>query len=888
LRYISSAILACIAALACVTSTPNSAHAAGVVAIPVSITPVGSPGPAAVSAGDVTGAPYETFKLNAESQPGLFTVWRKTGRVYFELAPTQLDTQYLLVPTLVNGIDAQRFLVSGIPFGSYLLRFHRTGDRVIVFSDNSYGKAKPGTPAALSVENSFPPSAIGAVAIASVDKATGNIVIPADFLLTDINDVTSQINYPGAFPLARYGLNPSLSYFGPSKSFPKNVEVETDMTWSSSTGDPNIDAVPDNRSLFLKIHDSILELPNDGYRPRLADDRVGYFLTARRQYDDQQRGLTSFEVYINRWNIEKSDPNARVSPAKNPIVFYILNEVPPQYRPPLRDAMLEWNKAFEAIGITHAIEVRQQPDDPTWDPDDARYSVVRWATTPIPAFGAAGPSVVNPLTGEIFRGEVIMDANIVRAYTVNYQELIDPTRGQSAAARFACQLHDCALASEVAAQRDWAQLALELDGRLSGPSPQFTSDSIKQIMLHEFGHTLGLRHNFQASMVYSMSQVQNKSFTGTHGIVSSVMEYTPVNLSPHGQPQGDLFMLTIGPWDYAQIKYGYTPIAASSPEGEMPTLKAFASQYTRQDLQYATDEDSSFADGFATDPRAMPYDLTTNPLLFARNNLSTDQRMFNILLSRRPQTGDSYEIVRRDVALVLRNWYRYTIYATTYMGAEYFTRNHKGDPNARTPFIPLPRDQERQAYLLLDNYVFGDNAFRISPQLINSMGSTRYNHWQSDPNDTGRLDFPIEVSITNFQYGTLRRMFQPNVMSRLDSMEMRTAKPGQTMSLADLFDWTYQSVYGDLSQSGLRTVPAVHRTLQYKYAQLLAHIALRPDPGTPSDASALARHQLATLSSRITQTLNRGSLDEVTTANLEAVRGVANAALSAQVITPAP
>ncbi|MBV8082496.1 MAG: zinc-dependent metalloprotease, partial [Candidatus Eremiobacteraeota bacterium] len=298
-----------------------------------------------------------------------------------------------------------------------------------------------------------------------------------------------------------------------------------------------------------------------------------------------------------------------------------------------------------------------------------------------------------------------------------------------------------------------------------------------------------------------------------------------------------------------------------------------------------TDEDAIFVNGFGTDPRAQQFDLTNDPLAFARNNLIIDERMFNILLSRRPKQGESYDIVRRDVATILANWYRYTLYATTYMGAEYFTRNHKGDPNAKAPFIPMPRAQERQAFALLDRYVFNDGTLDISPQLLNSMGATRYNHWQSDPNDTGRLDFPLEASITNFQYVVLRRMFQPNVLARLDSMEMRTTKSGQTMSLSDLFDWTYQSVYGDLSQGSLGSIDSVHRTLQYRYAELLAHIALRPDPGTPTDASALARHQLAQLATRCSQALNRYSLDEVTQANLEAIRSTANRALGAQVIT---
>ena len=884
MRFIGAAI-AFIALFSFVGVSPQQAAAEPhIVAIPVSITPVG---PGQAEPGGDIGQPYEKFKEGAQAQTGLFTVWHKNGRVWFEIAPTQLDTPYLLVPTLVNGVDAQQFLVSGIPFGSYLIRFHQAGDHIVVLEDNPYGKAKPNTSAALSVTNSYPPSVLSSDTITSIDKSTANIVFPADFLLGDINDVTTGLNANTSAPMVHYNLNSHLSYYGPTKAFPKNVEVETDLTWSSGTGDPAIDAVPDARSLFLRIHDSIMQLPDNNFVPRLADDRIGYFLTARRQYDDQQHGASSFERYINRWRVEKTDPTARVSPAKNPIVFYILNEVPEEYRPALRDAMLEWNKAFEAVGITHAIEVRQQPDDPNWDPDDARYSIVRWATTPIPAFGAAGPSIANPLTGEIFRGEVIMDANLVRSYDVRYTEIIDPSRAMSPAARMACQLHDCALGEETAAQRDWAELAMSLDGKFSGEPPaRYTYDSLKQVMLHEFGHTLGLRHNFQSEVIYSMQHVQSGA-ASRNGIVGSVMAYTPVNLSPHGQPQGSLFQLTLGPWDYWQIRYGYTITSATSSNAELPTLRAIASEDTRPELTYATDEDSDVFNGFATDPRALPFDLTTDPLRFASNNLAIDQRMFDILLSRRPAIGNSYEDVRRDVAIVLNNWYRYATYATAYMGAEYFTRNHRGDPNAKIPFRPVPRDQERLAYSLLDRYAFSDNALRISPALVNSLGATRYAHWESDPNATGRLDFPIEVALQNFQYAVLRRMFQPTVMMRLNSMELRTSAPGQTMSLSDLFDWTDQSVYGDLQRRDLHSVGVVHRSLQHRYAELLAHIMLRPDPGTPTDARALARHHLSSLSQRISQTLNRGGLDEVTQANLEDVRTLADRALSAQVITPA-
>ncbi len=881
MRYLSAAIAA-IATLTLVVSLQVQASAADTVrAVPISITPVGAQGAAAEGA-----MPYEKFTDGATAQHGLFTVWRKAGKVSFEIAPSQLDTNYLMVPTLVTGLDASKFLVSGIPFGSWLIQFHKFGDRIITTEENPYGKARPNTSAALSVAETYVPSVISSDAITSIDKTTGNMVFPADEFLSDIVDLTNGINFSTSNPQAHYNLNPRLSYFGPTKAFPKNVELESDLTMSSSVPD-NIDSVPDARSLFLRIHYSLLQLPDENYRARLADDRMGYFLTARRQYDNYKTD-TSFVRYINRWRVEKTDPTARVSPAKNPIVFYLLNEVPEQYRAPLRDAMLEWNKAFEAIGITNAIEVRQQPDDPNWDPDDARYSIVRWATTDIPAFGAAGPSITNPLTGEIFRGEVIMDANEARAYGINYNEIIDPTTTRTPAQELACQLRDCDLANEMVQQMSWGALALSLDGKFSsGSYPDwYIAQGLKSVMLHEFGHTLGLRHNFQGHNIYSLAQVRNKSFTHAHGIVGSVMEYTPINLSPHGKPQGDYFQLMVGPWDYYQIRYGYQPIAANSTDGEKPVLDAIASQATRPELAYATDEDVSFGSGFATDPRAVQFELSNDALSYAESVLSIDQRLLDTLASRRPLQGRTYADVRRDFITVLNSWARYTSFATRYIGAEYFTRNHRGDPNAKMPFRPVSRSDERRAYELIDRYAFSDTAFKVSPTLLNSAGDARFSHWESESNAAGRLDFQYEENAGRVQAALLRQMFQPNVLSRLVSLESRTTARGQAMSISDLYDWTDSSIFGDLSHGGLTSVNAIHRALQHRYAEMLAHILLKPDPGTPSDARALARYHLASISDRITSSLHRNNLDEVTTANLLDIRTLADRAISAQIAIP--
>ncbi|MDQ6780429.1 MAG: zinc-dependent metalloprotease, partial [Candidatus Eremiobacteraeota bacterium] len=692
----------------------------------------------------------------------------------------------MLAPQVASGLG--KGLYAGLHLRDVLWKFHRNEDQIQSIEANPYAKVQPGAPAAAAVADAFPESVISSDPIMAVNPDNGHIVFGADALFTDIGYLSDVISYLIGPPFTRgYSLNRGLSYWGPTKAFPKNVDVEIDLTLN---GQGSLDTVPDPRSLFVRLHYSILDLPHGGYKPRLADDRVGYFITARRQFDDLA-DPGSFVRYIERWDIRKSDPAAHVSPAKKPVVYYLSNDIPERYRPAIRGALLTWNKAFEAIGIRHAIEVRQQPKDPNWDPDDVRYSVVRWIVSAEPLFVSAAPVFVNPLNGEIIRADLVIDGSAIRSGRLVQDEIVDPTRALNPQQAVSCWQHDCDYAFQMAQQQQWADLVLADEGVLASggrPPDWFVEQYLRAVVLHESGHTLGLRHNFQASGLYHLGQLHDRRFTAVHGLGASVMDYLPVNVSPHGRPQADYYQTMLGPWDYFAIRYGYQPVAAAGPQGERSALQRLASQATRRELAYATDEDNAWEDGFATDPRVNQFDLSDDPLAYAQQVLDIDQRLFATLPQRLPRYGASYAQARRAFEILLSNWWSVSRIATHYIGGEYFTRNHRGDPNARLPFTPVPRGEQQRAFALLNRYVFGDGAFHFSPALINALGDDRFLHWGSNPNAFGRLDFPVDEWVQAYQLALLAQMWQPSVLGRLASLETRVQRPGDTMTLADLYD----------------------------------------------------------------------------------------------------
>jgi len=855
--------------------------------------------PAVVKADDTGGpdsgtapAPYAKFVDGAQVQNGLFNIIRKDGKVFLEIAPSQLDQDFIQTAEQVNGLGGYGIWPGGLntAFGARIIHFSKNGNKIVVTYPNTYFIAPGNDAAQRAIKRTFANSVVAVAPIVATDAVTGDVVFDASFFLGDLINMTAQLRQVTGpdHPDQAYSLNPDETLFGPTRAFPLNIVIDADQTWKSDNPQ-EIDNVPDPRAFQLRIAYNIMQPPDStGYMPRLADDRIGYFDSAYLNFA-KDSNYTRVVHYVIRWNLQPSDPTKALSPAKQPIVYYLSNEIPTQYRATLRTAILRWNDAFARIGISDAIEVKDQPADATWDPDDIRYNTVLWLTESNSGqFAAAGPTY-DPRNGMAFRGNIVIDADWPNFLGSSGQYFANPAN--SAKSPFVADERELMLGARQEA--GFGRVALAVQGQpLTGAAlEKYLNNGLLWTIMHESGHSLGLMHNFMGSEAYSSKQVQSKQFTSRYGLSSSVMEYVGINVWPKGQSTGDYWMTMLGPYDYHAIKYGYARIpGARTPQDELSTLNYWASQWTNPLYHFASDEDATYEGAHAIDPRVARWDLTSDSLAWAEVRMKFSNDLMNKLDSHWPQPGNTYDQERYAFGYVFFEKLNAAIQPVHFIAGEYLSRSHAGDPGATAPLVQVPRAQEQRAFGLLDKYVLGDGAWSFSSGTLNRLvysewETTSPGLWAYAPQP--RHDIPVAELAQGFASQVLTMLYDPLMLERLNDLPLK-ARPGTTMSLTDLFDWTQASVYGDLRNSRLRTIDQVHRAVQQWYARKLAQMWLAPSPGTPYDAQSLARAKLVDLRSNVGGALGHSGLDELTRAHLASLQDVVSRALDAREIVPAP
>jgi hypothetical protein len=816
---------------------------------------------------------FATFLKGAKAiDGGLFTLHQKDDHLYAELAPGQLDKPYLVPMAIAKGAGVGGATLN---FGEqWVISFKRVGDKVFVVRKNTKFTAKAGTPAGKALDTTYSDSVLMALPIKTVNPAKASVVI--DF---------NQIFFSDFGELNIGYLDRERTTWHKVKSFKKNIELQVAATFGSartgniSGGHGNQDAIPDTRGTTVVIHYGIVELPEPGYSPRQADDRVGHFTTVMKDFSKESPD-TAFVRYVNRWRLERADGSTwkeggKLSPPKKKIVFWIENSVPDEFRAAVREGILEWNKAFEKIGFRDAIEVRQQEGE-DFDPEDITYTTFRWITSETPY--AIGPSRANPYTGELIDADILFDASMVRSYkgesrlyrdekgqlveaaspiqasrrgwdlpihpldelrtTMGWNDRAgsrDPLRERLDAVRHGY----CQCAGHKMTELGLALMNLGAEAKDGGKVPdELLQQAVKEVTMHEVGHTLGLRHNFKASTVLTNEQLHDTAITSKQGLAGSVMDYTPANIAPKGTKQGHYFTPTLGAYDYWAIEYAYTP------NGSDEQLAKIASRCAEPGLIYGTDEDLYGSN----DPHTNLWDLGADTLKFAKDRVKIAQDMMPKLAEQAVDKGEGYQRARHAFGVMMNQYGNAAALAAKHVGGAAVHRDHKGDSKARDPFVPTSPDKQREALKFLQENILTDKPFDFPPDLLRKLGADRWVHWGNE-RAMKAVEFPVYEKVLSIQRVAMAELLDPGTLTSVLNNARMTDPKQKPLELAEVFRAMTDAVFAEAKSS------VILRNLQKDYVSRLGAIALGKRSAAPADAKSLARLHLKEIGAKLAKSI---------------------------------
>ena len=797
---------------------------------------------------------------------GLFTFYRdqETGETQLLLSQAQLDKEYIYFVHIADGVvDAGSFRGAYGP--SFVFTIERRFDKIAFVRENTAFYFDPDNAISRAAEANISRAVLAVQPIVAEDEETGALLVSTDslFLAESFIQLSPtpdpEVDPKGQFSIGKF--DKDKSQILALRSYPMNTDIEVEYVFHNPA--PMVygsDAVTDPRNISVKVMHSLIEMPQNDYQPRFADARLGSF-------NQQITDLTSTESapyrdVINRWHLVKQDPTAPLSDPVEPITWWIENTTPLEWRPIIKAAALEWNKAFEHAGFSNAVAVKVQPDDADWDAGDLRYNVLRWTSSPNPPFGGYGPSFANPRTGQLLGADIMLEYSFLNRSTLA-RELIQDESMQSAPFIWP-EAHTCGVSQVLGYGTAFAEIAADVAGFDATIQEQLRRDRMFYLILHEIGHTLGMNHNMKATQILSLDEIQDAQVKQTGILAGSVMDYPAVNYAPTEASQTLFYTIAPGPYDDWYIEYAYSP-EADDPAEEAARLGAIAARSSEPALAFGNDADDMRSPGTGLDPRVNIYDLSSDSIGHAVSQMDLMQNTLNKMADWTPPEGESYQQVVDGAALITRLWGISAGVISRWVGGVYVDRAVVGQTDGAQPFQPVERAQQKRAMATLSEHLFAPDAFEVDGALWQQTAPERRGFQHGGSTE----DPKIHVAVLSSQQRVLDHLLNPVVLRRLVDTELY----GNEYPLSEMMgDLTAAIFEADKNTA----VNGFRRNLQVEYVERLG--AMVSGPGQAAydvSAKAMALHELLELRDLLESRRSKDVMTRAHTAYLQhAITGI--------------
>ena len=790
---------------------------------------------------------FEEVTKQSKLIEGLFDIYQDSisGKIQMLIKEEQLSKDFIYGSQIADGI-VQAGGFRGLYNDEKIINFKKFFDKIEISFINTNFYFDKNNPLYKSREANISNAIISSSKIDFHDKENGTYLINANDLflsesLTRVKPPSRPNQSRTAFSLG--SLDKAKSKIMDIRNYPENLNIKTDYVYNN----PNIlssgsNSISDSRYVSMKAFHTLIEMPDEDYEIRLDDQRVGYFLTQVDNLTDS--GTTNYRDLVNRWKLIKKDPSLDISEPIKPITWWIENSTPMEWRQTIKEAVLQWNVAFEKAGFKNAVEVKIQPDDADWDAGDIRYNVLRWTSSPNPPFGGYGPSMVNPKTGEIIAADVMLEF-VFFTNRVFYDKLYSNASSVMNTDNYN-QTHDhnnfvCSAGSILHDNINFGRTFIALNGD-DYDLEELERQSMMYLIMHEVGHTLGLNHNMKSSSIFTPLELYDNNKLKGKAISGSVMDYPALNLNPNPKIKSPYADSSVGHYDKWAIEFGYKPFNSEEERNEI------LSRSTDPLLIFGNDADILYSSR-GIDPRVQTNDMSSDPISYSIDRMELVNDLFDDILDKFQKPGDTYEDLRRAFFNLNSQYAGAASTISKFIGGVYVERSVIGQKGSQKPYTTVSYKDQKRAFKALDKHIFSSDNYKIPSEIFNYLARQR----RGFDFFSGSEDPKIHDIILSNQSRILSQLLAPNTLQRLKDSELY----GNKYKLSEFMSDINKSIFSDIAGN----VDSFRQNLQIIYTNRLVDI-ISNDKGKSykNHAKSLALLNLNDIMGLINSKGNRSSL----------------------------